>query len=279
MCRVFRAAEAAAGTSIRHAERAEHAAQAPPLYGRRVPHDDLHLPIRTFLLPGIAADAELLEPQARALGPELVVPPWIDPAAKSETLAAYAGRFAETLGLPAGGEPYAVGGVSFGGMLALELARVLEPAPALVVLVSSARSGEAIPRPLWYAEKLAAILDPWWMRELSRGVAQPFTWGDGGAAASAERFRAMVGRLNPDFFQWSVDACVSWEGPGAMTECFPPIAQIHGGDDGVVRCFPEQCDRVIEGAGHLMNITHADGVNRFVFEAVSRAADRGRETL
>ncbi|BAM02458.1 alpha/beta fold hydrolase [Phycisphaera mikurensis] len=236
--------------------------------------EDLHLPMRTFLLPGIASDAELLEPQAKRLGPGLVVPPWIEPEGKHEALAHYAGRFAEGLELPADGGPYALGGVSFGGMLSLELARILDPQPACVVLISSARSGDAIPRSLWYWEKMAAILDPWWMKELSRGIAQPLTWGGGEAAASAERFRAMVGRLSPAFFQWSVEACVSWEGPGPLTEFFPPIAQIHGSDDAVVRCVPEQCDEVVEGAGHLMNLTHERTVNRFVFEAVNRRIGR-----
>ena len=230
--------------------------------------DNPHLPIKTFLLPGIASDAELLEPQVERLGPNLVIPPWIPPTAKEETLAGYARRFAETLDPPVDGSPYAVGGISFGGMLSLELARVLDPKPAVIVLISSARSGDAIPRSLWYAEKLAAILDPWWMRELSRAAAEPLTWG-GGGAASVERFQAMVGRLDPLFFQWSVDACTSWEGPGALTEFFPPIRQIHGSEDGVVECVPEQCDQVIEGAGHLMNLTHAQKVNEFVFEAVA----------
>ena len=238
--------------------------------------DDPHLPARTFLLPGIASDAELLAPQARRLGPRLVVPPWVRPAAKEETLPAYARRFARTLELPEDGHPYAVGGVSFGGMLALELARVLDPKPAVIVLISSARSGDAIPGSLWYAEKLAAVLDPWWMKELSRAAAGTLTWlGDAGnaegVAASAERFRAMVGRLDPLFFQWSIDACTRWEGPGPLTEYLPPIAQIHGSEDGVVRCVPEQCDVVVEGAGHLMNLTHADEVNRFIHGAVSAA--------
>ena len=159
-------------------------------------------------------------------------------------------------------------------MLALELARVLEPRPAGVVLISSARSGEAVPESLWYWEKLASILDPWWMKELSRAGAAPLASGAGPAAASAERFRAMVGRLDPVFFQWSVKAVVNWEGPGALTEFFPPIRQVHGDDDAVVRCVPGECDRVVEGAGHLMNVTHAGEVNRFVHEAVAGFAAR-----
>ncbi len=183
--------------------------------------DDLHLPMRTFLLPGIASDAALLEPQAERLGPNLVIPAWIEPEDKHETLPHYAERFVETLELPTEDEPYAVGGISFGGMLSLELARILNPKPTRIVLISSARSGDAVPRSLWYWEKMAAILDPWWMKELSRGIAGPLTWGGGEAAASAERFRAMVGRLSPGFFQWSVDACVSWEGPGALDGVLP----------------------------------------------------------
>ena len=88
-----------------------------------------------ILLPGLGADHRLLEPQ-RAAFPQLVVPPWIPPR-KRESLPQYAARMAETV-TPSRDVPLILGGVSFGGMLAYEMARYLKP--DAVVLIASCRT-------------------------------------------------------------------------------------------------------------------------------------------
>src|ERR1043165_10147598 len=75
-----------------------------------------------LLLPGMGADERLLAPQ-RAEFPDLVVPRWI-PALRGESLADYARRLASSLG-PA--QDRWIGGVSLGGMVALEMAPILRP--------------------------------------------------------------------------------------------------------------------------------------------------------
>jgi thioesterase domain-containing protein len=62
----------------------------------------------------------------RAAFPHLEVPAWLDPS-PGETLASYGHRFADVIG-PRG--PLVIGGASFGGMVALEAARWLQPAPS-----------------------------------------------------------------------------------------------------------------------------------------------------
>ena len=88
-----------------------------------------------ILLPGLGADHRLLEPQRRAF-PQLIVPPWIPPR-KNESLPDYAARMAETV-TPSRDVPLVLGGVSFGGMLAYEMARHLKP--DAVVLIASCRN-------------------------------------------------------------------------------------------------------------------------------------------
>ncbi|MFZ1934503.1 MAG: thioesterase domain-containing protein, partial [Thermoguttaceae bacterium] len=80
--------------------------------------------LQLILLPGLGADHRLLEPQ-RAAFPQLIVPPWIPPR-KHESLPQYAERMAQTVA-PPHDVPLVLGGVSFGGMLAYEMARWLKP--------------------------------------------------------------------------------------------------------------------------------------------------------
>ena len=47
-----------------------------------------------------------------------------------------------------------------------------------------------------------------------------------------------------------------------------PVLFIHGDRDRVIRC-PAAGAEVVRGAGHLMNLTHADVVNRFLLERIA----------
>ncbi len=78
-----------------------------------------------ILLSGMAADARLFALQ-QADFPGLVVPDWIEPRPK-EPLPAYAARLAR---LVDPGRPCLVGGASFGGLVALELAPTCKPGRA-----------------------------------------------------------------------------------------------------------------------------------------------------
>jgi hypothetical protein len=65
---------------------------------------------RLVLLPGLGADADLLEPQRRAF-PDLEVLPWLDPR-PDESLDEFGRRMAEASTARRGS---VIGGVSFGG--------------------------------------------------------------------------------------------------------------------------------------------------------------------
>ena len=81
------------------------------------------MPNRLLLLPGIGADRRLFDEQ-RSCAAELHVIEWIPPVAADETLIEYAKRLARTIDTS---HPFAIGGASFGGMVALELTRHIQP--------------------------------------------------------------------------------------------------------------------------------------------------------
>src|SRR5262245_7658263 len=91
-----------------------------------------------LLLPGMAADARLFEHQL-ARFPTLRVPSWIDPG-RRESLRAYAARFARVVDP---GVPCIVGGASFGGVVAQEMAKQLRAVAC--VLIGSIRSPAELP--------------------------------------------------------------------------------------------------------------------------------------
>jgi pimeloyl-ACP methyl ester carboxylesterase len=116
-----------------------------------------------ILLSGMAADERLFAPQ-RAAFPQLLVPAWIEPLPQ-ESLRSYAGRLARRIDP---GRPCVVGGVSFGGIVALEMAVHLQARAC--VLISSVRS--PVEFPWWYRLlRPAAALGPVGLGQLAGLVA------------------------------------------------------------------------------------------------------------
>src|SRR5947209_3760184 len=81
------------------------------------------------LCSGMGADERLLHRQ-RAAFPSLHVPAWVEPESPHEALAHYAERLAATVRV---GGPIVLGGVSLGGMLALEMAKHLRTEMLLLI--------------------------------------------------------------------------------------------------------------------------------------------------
>jgi pimeloyl-ACP methyl ester carboxylesterase len=220
--------------------------------------DDDHA--RLILLPGLGADERMYAPQ-RAAFPRLEVLRWLSPN-PGESLADYGRRMAETIEASA---PFYLGGSSFGGAVALEMARHLKP--RAVFLIASCRTPAAIPRHL----RLVARCGGWFARGPVLSLAHVF------ASCSTSRFGdltpeqramlvAMIRGANPRFLRWGGSALVRW---GGAAELKVPIHQIHGEDDRILPWGLSAADVTVPGAGHLMNVTHPEEVNRFIAERVS----------
>lgn len=210
--------------------------------------------MRLVLLPGLGADAALFDPQSPAF-PRLEVPGWLSPH-PGESLEAYAARMASQV---EAGPDLVLGGVSFGGMVALEMARVLQP--RAVVLIASCRSGASIRGPM-------RTLAHAWCRlptGLVRGTpaaAPVIAWCFGARTPQGHALiRHFLETRSPGFVQWGLRAIMDWR-PGPAPSC--PVFHIHGGADRLIPCALVSANHVVPEAGHLVNVTHAEDVNRFL---------------
>ncbi len=83
-----------------------------------------------ILFSGLAADANMFVPQKIAF-PQLIVPNWPTPR-QNETLDSYCDRIADDL------RPHGraiLGGASFGGIIALHVAKRIDPSAVLLIIV------------------------------------------------------------------------------------------------------------------------------------------------
>ncbi len=216
-----------------------------------------------ILLPGLGGDARLFSPQRLAF-PELVVPGWIEPD-RNESLADYAARLAKVIDP---GCPCFIGGVSFGGVVALEVATHLTTRECY--LLGSVRSPREFPVRLRACRPIAdLVVIP---KRLS-----PVALTLGGRWFSS-RIRSVLHQLNDadeHFLRWAANAILKWK-PSPAVESVR-IVQIHGDQDPIFPISRIAADKTIRGAGHLSSVTHSDEVNQFVRERMIAASNRESE--
>jgi pimeloyl-ACP methyl ester carboxylesterase len=213
-----------------------------------------HRPINLVMLPGVGADERLFGPQLEAF-PAMTIPPWIEPCG-GESLPDYAGRLARSIDAQ---RPLVVGGVSFGGMVAYEMARHL-PVDG-VVLIASCRTRAGIRSSLRGLRWLHRLLPASSVR-----LVRPFApWGVRVLWQVPAAYRRlcidMFNDCDPRFLKWALQAILNWT-PSAAPDV--PVHQIHGQRDRVIPAATVAADQFIADGGHLINLTHAAVVNRFV---------------
>jgi len=226
------------------------------------------------MLPGLAADARLFAAQADAFE-QLRVPAWLPPH-RHESLPEYAARLAETLDTD---QPYFLGGASFGALAAHEIATLLpeHKRPLALFVISGPRSHHGVsPR---FDSTIAATrwVAPWVVRGVAAfpkasGVAKHEGLTPEQAASLAKQARSTDGRL----LRWMTRAIAASRfvarpliGPGGYPV---PVYQVHGEKDKIMplQRTPELPGRllVVNDAGHMVNVTHADDVNAFIADAM-----------
>lgn len=212
-----------------------------------------------FVLSGIGGDERLFNAQ-RAVR-DIRPINWILPTTAREPLTHYAARLAREIQI---GEPFDLGGSSFGGMIALELAQHLSPRH--VFLFGSCRSPDAV-APLLRALRSLAAISPDRLLHPPR-MLQPVIarWFGATTPMHVDLFAQMLAATSPPFIRWAASAVFSWPG---VVELPMPIYHVHGDRDRLIPVHRVAPDRVIAGAGHLLNLTHADAVNEFIARAAS----------
>lgn len=214
-----------------------------------------------ILLTGMAADERLFEPQLERF-PQLKVPAWISPL-PGESLRAYAARFAPLIDP---GCPCIVGGASFGGMVALEMAAHL---PALAcVLIGSVRS----PRELswrWRMLRPLACFGPDNLGKLADISAR---------LGRRVLRRGMVRRLerlsqpHAAFVRWAMCAVLRWQPSPAARQV--KIFQIHGDADCSLPVALTRPDVVVAGGGHALTLFSPQAVNEFLARVIDQVLVR-----
>jgi len=212
--------------------------------------------MKVYFISGLAADKRVFKHIQLPRGFEAVYLDWIAPE-KDESLEAYALRLAAKINRE---EPFALVGLSFGGMLATEIAKQYHP--AATILISSVPVSTQLPGYYRIAGKLGLhkIL-PVSLMKTSAATKRFF---------SREHFEdkkllwQIIEESDINLIRWSLQAILNWQ-----NKTIPqPVWHIHGTHDEVLPVRYTQPTHTIPKEGHMLVMTRPDEVNKFLAKAL-----------
>lgn len=217
----------------------------------------MHDSTPVILLHGLIADDRLFQMQRAAI-PTLIAPRWIAPC-PAETLNAYAKRLAGRLDP---GRNCYVGGVSFGGAVALEMAVHLKAKACF--LIGSVRCRAELPWHLRFFQPMTSM-EPELVGKTVGLAMRRYLLGGLGALSSRQKRLTCA---DTDFLRWATWALLNWRASPQTRQIM--VHQIHGTAD---RTFPARYTRpdvIVPGGGHLVPLTHPEAVTEFLLTRMGR---------
>ncbi|UKN02731.1 alpha/beta hydrolase [Paracrocinitomix mangrovi] len=207
--------------------------------------------MKLYCLSGLGVDHRAFQ-NLQLEGVEMVHIAWIPPQ-KKESLKSYAQRLFESQNIP---EDYNLIGVSFGGMIAQEFAKIRKPKN--LFLISTIRNKSELPFKLKIAgnlrlDKIAPIL------LLKSGNALTYYFFGVKKVEDKALLKQILKDTNGKFLRWAMRAILNWD----KTENVGGTS-IHGTKDRILK--NHSTEHPILGAGHFMIVTHADEVKDAVMK-------------
>lgn len=203
-----------------------------------------------YLLPGLGADERVFQNILPLLKGGARVLTWLPPTSPHESLPDYVARMAAAI---PESEVCTVVGVSFGGVVALEICRLRPRAQA--VLVSSIPDADSLPPLLRLIRGTGAykLVPPQLLKLFPRAGQLYFGVRSG---EEYQLFKQILQDMEPRYTRWAIHRLLHWDStdPGRCV-------QILGTRDRVFPPGPAPVDYLIRGGGHFMILSHAQEIS------------------
>lgn len=211
-----------------------------------------------YFISGLGADRQAFEKLKLPDRFSLYYLDWIKNK-KGESLTGYAKRLAASIDTT---RPFAVVGLSMGGMIATTMTQFLPPHKT--VLISSVGSTKEFP-PLLKLARLTKIYKviPSFIFHQPNVFAE---WLFGAKSRNEKRIlRHIIANSDASFVKWSIGAILSWNN----SERPEGIFHIHGDRDKILPVQYTNPDVVVKNGSHFMVWTKAGEVSRILTQALS----------
>lgn len=209
-----------------------------------------------YMLPGLANDHTIFS-ELDLQNVNIVHIPWVEPL-KKESIEAYALRLCNYIATP---NPILIG-LSFGGMMAIEIAKHIPVKK--IILISSAKGKKEIPFYLRWIGKtgLQHIVPPSFIL-----APTPISYWFFGLTNRVQKQKLIyiLQHSSHSIYQWSLNVLLLWKNTTLPTS----IVHIHGTADRILPLRFIKADYTVKGGGHFMVFSHAQQVSALLLQNIN----------
>jgi pimeloyl-ACP methyl ester carboxylesterase len=210
--------------------------------------------MNAYFISGLGADKRIFSKLKLYEKINIIHLDWITPN-KNESLAAYAERLSKVIDIT---QPFVLVGVSFGGMIAVEIAKILKP--VTTIIISSTMLSTQLPALYRFASKLKLLkLIPAKLLKSSNKLTQNYYFG---TRSSSEKtlLSKIIKDTDPYFLKWAIGSILSWKNGNRPER----IYHIHGTNDKILYSKNAQPDFVIQNGTHFMVYQNAEEISGII---------------
>lgn len=204
-----------------------------------------------FIFSGLGADERVFQ-KLDLFNFEVIYIKWIIPHT-NETIEEYASRLVCQI---TDKTPILIG-LSFGGIMAIEVSKQIETEK--IVLISSVKTRKEIPFYFRFAGKLR--LHKLLPAKILKSANFMTNWFFGTSSKfDKEILKQILRETEPIFLKWAIDSLLHWSHDGAIENIF----HLHGTKDRILPGRYLKCDLLVKGGGHLMVLNKATEVSEII---------------
>jgi len=205
-----------------------------------------------YLIPGQGGDERLFQ-NIHITGHETKVIVLETPL-KGERLPQYAKRLSAQIDTA---QSFSLVGVSFGGMIAVEIAKILDPEK--VIIISSAKTKDELPfrHKVVKRLRLYKLFNGKLLKRMAN-IVRPLVEPD--SKKDHDTFSAMINDKDPAYLKRAIECVIRWEN----TEYREDIVHLHGSKDHTIPIKNITDPIVIEDASHVMVMTEGERIGALI---------------
>ena len=208
--------------------------------------------MKIYAISGLGADRRVF--QFLTLEYDLIPLDWILPL-KNEAISSYAKRLSQAIDTS---EPFCILSVSFGGFVATEINKILQP--ELSILVSSVETKNELPLLYRLFGKLKLI--PLLPKVFFQPPKQLMYWLFG--TKQKQLLAKILDDTDLSFTKWAIGALVTWQNTAQNTN----TVRIHGDADRLIPLNGSTPLYVVSSGTHFMIVDKAKEVSNCINEAI-----------
>ncbi len=208
-----------------------------------------------YFLSGLGADKRAFQKLSLPTNWTIKNIQWLN-LSKEETLSTYCNKISKLIDTT---QEFAIVGLSFGGLIATELAKTLNPQKIIIISSISTRQELPMIYKVIGLLKLHKVVPDFLLNRV-----YPFTYWFFGTQTHDEK--ALPKRIISDtpttFLKWAINEILIWKNNQRPEN----ICHIHGTNDRIFLCNKTLADVKINGGGHFMVYNKANIISKVLTE-------------